>query len=360
MKHLIFVVTFLVPAVAGADLIILKDGTRLEGAIEGEMDGMTMVKTKYGALNIKNEEIASRTASEPPVAPVPAAEPVQPAVALSTASTPVQPAPEALPPEPPREPEHKFRTITLSTMAFNRVYLEDGVAIATETFDSKGGLLSSEGVIKDGAYREYYDNGNLKTEKTMINARVSGTLKAYYPTGVLQSEAYYLAGLLNGSVKIYGENSRLLFEQNFREGIPNGYFREFDETGGLKSELLYSDGQIVEKPKAAEPANGGTVPETAQEESGVTAKTQRLARGERFSFYTNGKFTAKLHLDKDFNIISRDGKVPDGTVKVYNKENKLEKELLFEKNELRSLKTYGENGALKGEYLIKERKALKK
>lgn len=227
MKNLVMIIPLLLPGIARADLITLKDGTRIEGAIEGEMEGVTVIRTQYGALNIKKSDIVSQVPGAP-------AEPLPAAPAVSTGTAAVLPPPEPLPPPPVAGAEYTFRTVTLDTMSFQRVYFENGVSIATETFDTRGSLLAQDGRLKDGVYREYYDNGNLKTEKTVADAKVSGTLKAYYPGGVLQSVASYQAGLLDGAVRIYGENSRLLFEQNFRAGVPDGYFREFDETGVIE------------------------------------------------------------------------------------------------------------------------------
>ena len=92
----------------------------------------------------------------------------------------------------------------------------------------------------------------------------------------------------------------------------------------------------------------------------ITAKTQGLARGERVSFYLENKYVARVHLDKDFNIVGKDGKAPDGTVKAYSKDGKLEKEFVFEKNEVKILRVYGPGGLLKTEYGYKDDKAVKK
>ncbi len=329
---------------AHADTFTLKDGTRLEGAVEGEMEGVIMIKTRYGALNIKKTDIAAQTRLDE--------------LTGSTATVAAETSPPELPANPAPEPSYTFKTVTLSTSSFERIYAENGVIIATETFDTRGELLGLQGFIKDGSYKEYYANNNLKTEKTVINAKTSGTIKAYYPGGVLQSEAYYAAGVLNGTVRIYNENAKLLFEQNFKDGTANGWFKEFDETGGLKSELFYADGHVAEKPRTADADKPGPAPTIP--ESQVTVKAQRLARGERFTFYLNGKYVAKLALDKDLNIISKDGKVQDGTVKTYNTEGKLEKEFVFVKNMVTLLKVYNETDMLENEYAYKENKAVKK
>lgn len=371
MKTLLFTIPFILAANSYAAVFVLKDGTRVEGTIEGEMDGMKLIKTKYGSLTIDNKEISStetpaigeKAISSVGLSTVPvvaastaAAAVVEPSTAAVAASTETLPLPLDLPPAPAAGPALTFRTVMPSTSSFERIYFEGGVVIATETIDSKGQLLSLAGAIKDGIYREYYDSGNLKTEKTMINTKADGTLKAFYPTGVLQTEAFYLQGKLSGLVRIYNENAKLLFEQNFKDGIPNGWFREFDEGGGVKSEFFYTDGHLAERPqpkKEEKKAEAGS-------ENLLSAKTQSLARGERVSFYLNNKYIAKVHLDKDFNLISKDGKVPDGEVKVYGKSGGLEKEFVFLKNEVASLKVYNANGSLDAEYSFQAGKAVKK
>lgn len=362
----IFILTLLIPLSVCADTITLKDGTRLEGIIEGEVEGVTMVRTQYGSLTIKKSDIVSQVAQEPP--PAPAAAPQEPPIissetAVFASTAPVETAvyvstsPEELPAAPEQAPQYTFKTVTLSSMAYEKVYYENGVPMATELFSTKGDLVGVRGSIKDATYREYFENDNIKTEKTVANGKTSGPLKAYYPDGRLQSEASYLDGTLNGSVRIYNETGRLLFEQNFQAGVPNGYFREFNAAGAMKSELFYVDGHIVEKPAEAviQPAAEPEIPESA-----VTAISRNLARGERITFHLNNKYVGKLQLDKDFNVISRDGKVPDGAVKIYDKAGAVEKELVFRKNEAVSLKTYTSDGAVAGEFHYKDGKAIKK
>ena len=374
MKKLLFILPLLLAADCFAVVITLKDGTRVEGTIEGDMDGVKLIKTKYGSLTIDSKDIQDLGTPEVvakdiynvglstvPVAP-PAAELLVSTLGVTASTTAVAASTEPalalpeLPPAPAAGPDHTFRTVTLSTSAFERIYSEGGVVIATETIDSRGELVSLAGAIKDGSYREYYENGNLKTETTVINAKANGTLKAYYPTGVLQSEAYYLQGKLSGAVRIYTENSKLLFEQNFKDGTPNGWFREYDEAGKVKSELFYTDGHPAENPKPQKEVKKAD----AAAENLLSARSQTLARGERISFYLNGKYIAKLQLDKDNNIISRSGKVPDGEIKLFDPNGNIEKEFVFVKDEAVSLKVYNSAGGLTAEYAFTAGKAVKK
>lgn len=343
MKAFFSILLFIACQQAGAETFILKDGARLEGEVTGEMDNTLLVQTKYGSLTINKADVQERLQPPAPAAP-PAASTA--AVAASTAPAAAQETPQ---------PKLTFTTVLPSTSTRLLVYSEDGVSIATETFDSAGLLLGTEGALKDGTYTEYYDSGALKTVKSVLGGKASGSLKAYYPAGGLQVEAYYLGGLREGLFRYYGEDGKPVMEASYKNDLLNGWKREFDAAGLPKSETYYIDDKPAEAPKPqAAPAPA------AEQESMVTVKSIKLARGERFSFQLNGKYLGKVTLDRDFNLTSQEGKVPDGVVKGYSAEGKLQKEFIFEKNALKGLRVYEDGGPLKAEYTFVENKAVKK
>jgi antitoxin component YwqK of YwqJK toxin-antitoxin module len=359
MKLFIYLTLFFMPGFCLADTFILNDGTKLEGDVTGEMEGVLMVQTRYGSLNIKKTDIKEQKAVLPAVAP---AVPAQVAAALSTttaaavsteAAVAVYTAP--VPAEPPA-PKFTFATIQPSTSTRLLVYSENGVAIATETYDAGGALLGTEGAVKDGTYTEYYDNGVLKTVKTMTGGKASGTLKTYYPSGALQIEAYYLAGARDGAFKYYSENGNPLMEAAYKNDKLDGWKREFDAAGALKAETYYTDDHVAEPPKPQAAA-----PQPPKErDSMVTVKTVELARGARYAFQLNGKYIAKATLDKDFNLLGYEGDVPDGAARAYSRDGKLQKEFVFEKNAIKLLRVYEDGGPLKAEYTFKDDQAVKK
>jgi antitoxin component YwqK of YwqJK toxin-antitoxin module len=189
----------------------------------------------------------------------------------------------------------------------------------------------------------------------MSGGKASGTLKAYYPAGAVQIEAYYLAGAKDGPFKYYAEDGKQLMEAAYKGDKLNGWKKEFDAAGLVKTETYYQDDHVAEPPKV----QAAPEPEKEQE-SMVTVKSMSVARGERFSFQLNGKYVGKATLDKDFNLISLEGKFPDGAVKVYSKEGKLQKEFVFEKNAVKLLRVYQEGGPLKASYSFLDGKAVKK
>ncbi|MDA8244244.1 MAG: hypothetical protein M0025_09020 [Elusimicrobia bacterium] len=338
MKSLIYIPLLLLPGICRADTFILKDGTKLEAAVTGEMNDTLLLQTKYGSLTINKADIQQQLPE--------AAQAVstQPAVEVSTS----QPAPPLL----------TFQTIAPSTMTRQLVYFEGGVAIATETFDASGALLSLEGAVKDGTYTEYYPDGGLKTVKSMRAGKNDGTLKAYYPSGKVQVQAYYLAGDKNGTFSYYSEDGKPLLEAEYKGDKLNGWKREYAPDGSVASEVFYADDKPAAAPKAqaAAPAQEAAAPE--EPGSMVTVKTYSLARGERYAFRLNNKFIGKMQLDKDFNLMRKEGKIPDGTVKAFSPGGELEKEFVFENNELVLLRVHGAGAPV--EYTYVKDKAVKK
>lgn len=346
MKILIFISFLVFPATGSADTFTMKDGARLEGEVTGEMDGTVLVKTRYGALTLNKADIQERKAAEPaPAPPVPTSTATAAAVEIST------PQPAGVEPTP----RLTFFTVAAGTSSRQLVYNETGVAIATETYDAAGALLSVEGAVKDGTYTEYYPDGGLKTVKSMLAGKNSGTLKAFYPGGGVQVEAYYMSGFKEGPLKYFAEDGKLLMEAEYRGDKLNGWKKEYGPDGAPQSQAYYAEDALAEAPKP--PAAPEPLKET---DSLVTVKTLSLARGERHTFQLNGKHVGKAHLDKDFNIISQEGKVPDGAVKVYTRDGKLEKEFIFGKSEIQALRVYEPGGPLKAEYGYVENKAVKK
>jgi antitoxin component YwqK of YwqJK toxin-antitoxin module len=233
------------------------------------------------------------------------------------------------------------------------VYYESAAPIASELINAAGITVSTEGVIKDATYTEFYDSGAIKTVKPMVGGKPSGLVKTYYPTGLPQIEAAYLDGAKNGNFTYFSEDGSPMMEAAYSKDRLNGLKKEYGADGEVKSEVYYVDDKPMDQP--LKKAAAAAAPK--EEESLVTAKVVTIARGEIISFALNGKYIGKARLDKDCNVITQDGTVPDGSVKIYTKEEKLQKELVFKNNEIKIIRVYEEGGPLKATYTLTEGKA---
>jgi len=317
---------------------------------------VVLIKTQYGALTINTTEILEQQPSAgAAILPAPAPEVTVSTAAEVTGSTAAEAQAPVLPPDQPEAAVPlTFYTVLPDTGTRLLVYAENGVAIATETFDAAGVPVSLEGDIKNGTYSEYYADGKLKTVKTVLGGKMSGSLKAYYQSGILQVDAYYSDGAKEGDFKYFGEDGALLMEASYKNDRLNGWKKEYSPDGAQKSAVYYENDLAAEPPKpAAEPAP------PQEPESQVSGRATTVARGELFTFNLNGKYIGKIRLDKDFNIIVQTGKMPEGAVKIYGKNGKLQKELIFKQESPKVLRLYEEDGTIKAAYTFREGKATK-
>lgn len=368
MKYLFLSVFLLAAVPCHADTLLLQDGSRLECDVTGEMEDTLLVRTKYGSLTVKKEDIKERIAPTPAAEAAPhAGAPEQP---TSHAVQPSTAAPAQVPsvaPQAVAAPAARlaFTTIQDGTSTIRLVYFKDGISIATETRTADGKFLALEGSIPNGKYTETYPSGGLRTVKTMLAGRANGPLKAYYPSGKPQAEAYYLAGVKEGPFRYFTEEGPLLLEASYSGDRLNGWKKEFGPDGAVLSDVYYVNDKPGEPP-SAKPAAQQPAAKTAEKaapaepQSLVTAKAKRLARGYRFSFSLNDKYVGRVQLDRNFNIMRiRAGKIPDGTVKLFSGDGRLEKEFVFQDHDLKLLRVYDDAGK-PTEYSYIKDKAIKK
>ncbi|KAF0126002.1 MAG: hypothetical protein FD189_1777 [Elusimicrobia bacterium] len=360
MKKLSLLIIALFAAPAAADTILLKDGTRLEGVIEGEMDDTSLIRTRYGTLTVKKADIQEILPEEKPAQPAPS-----PAEVAASTEAPVTVSTAAAAAEHPAvtaAPAMTFTAVSVGTSSVRKIYSENGVVTATQTWSSSGEFLSSEGTLQDGVWKELYPDGKVKTEKAVLGGSYNGPLRTFYPSGALQTEANYLAGRLNGPMITYTEDASPLFEQNFVNGRLHGLVREFNPDASVKSETLYADGSpVASQAPAPAPASPASVIAQAAAAtpppSAYTVKLQSLARGERYAFYYENRYRGHVILDSSFNLTSLSGSLPDGSAVFYGPGGSPEKEFVFSGGGLAELKVFGPGAAA---YRYEKDKAIKK
>ncbi len=367
MKTFLMITLLALPSLGRADTFVLNDGTRVEGSVTGTINGTLLVQTKYGPLTIQLTDIKEQKIDDPA-----AAAGIQSSSAAAAAAAPIPSAAAATAAPPAGQPQSSMTATSAPGLSFVtvspgaairlQVYMDDGVIIATETFDASGALLSSEGRIGNGVYTEYYPDGATKTVKTMLNGKADGTLKAYYPSGRLQAEAGYQGGLKNGPLRYYTEDGGLLMEASYKADKLDGWKTEYGPDGAVTSRTYYSAG----RPAAVQPGAPAALPAGRKPEAPaqqlpatlVTVQTRRLARGELFTFRLNDKLIGRLTLDEGSNLLRKEGKVPDGTVKAFGKDGALSREFVFKDNQLVLLRVYGA-GPTPAQYSYSDDRAVK-
>jgi len=112
-----------------------------------------------------------------------------------------------------------------------------------KSYDSYGNL-ESEYTLKDsklsGIAKAYYTNGQIKDVSTFINGTKHGGSKKYDEDGNLTAEYNYVNGEANRTYKIY-EKGKLKVIGTILGGKQNGKFKEYDENENLDKEYVMKD-----------------------------------------------------------------------------------------------------------------------
>lgn len=303
----------------------LKDGGRLEGEVLQETVLDLLVKTRYGTLRIKRADISGAGDAAVPAVHAAAAPAV--AEAGGAALTFARAAPADGPLAAGKDADGGYAL----------VYYKDGVAVATEAYNAAG-PVSVQGSIPDGTYREYYDDGKLRSVRTMFSGKANGAMTGYYRAGQIQATAAYSDGKKDGVFRFYGENGTLVMEAGYKNDLLNGFKKEFGPSGALASETYYLDG------RPAEPLAGAAAPPAGERSEEMTGRVVAVSRGELVYVYLAGKYVGRVQLDKNDNVITMTGSIPDGLVKVYSKTGKLLKGIIAEQSsgKARVIKAGGE------------------
>lgn len=100
----------------------------------------------------------------------------------------------------------------------------------------------TDGVQSDGAYREFYENGNVKIEGFLNQkGEKSGLWRGYAKQGWLQSEILYVRGKKNGHAVVFYPNQQPKYIGEYKDDIKIGKWRFYDEEGNLTKEVTFDE-----------------------------------------------------------------------------------------------------------------------
>jgi hypothetical protein len=95
-------------------------------------------------------------------------------------------------------------------------------------------------IKQNGPERTYHPNGQIESEVTYLDGKLTGISRSWHSNGVLESELPVKNGLGNGLCKQWDSNGRLLGVFEMKMGT--GMFRKWYENGRLQSEMSYVNG----------------------------------------------------------------------------------------------------------------------
>lgn len=140
-------------------------------------------------------------------------------------------------------------------------YAEDGTIITL--IDYKAGFIKKQERInrrdknnlKQGTWKEFYANGNVKWEGRFLNDKKDGYFKEYSEKGDLLVTTKYVDGKLQkdapelAKIEVKNEyypNGIVKYSGGFKEdGTPEGLHKEFSEQGDVINSRIFKDGYVV-------------------------------------------------------------------------------------------------------------------
>lgn len=125
-----------------------------------------------------------------------------------------------------------FSGLLLFFTAFSQITLkEDGLY-----YDKSGALFS-------GDYKEYYDNGQVRQEMSVLNGRIDGKVNLWFRSGKLKETRTFSEGRRTGMWISYNERETKTGEASYRDDQKDGPWKIWDDMGVLRYEMFYRKGQ---------------------------------------------------------------------------------------------------------------------
>lgn len=100
---------------------------------------------------------------------------------------------------------------------------------------------------ENGIVKDFYPDGQLKTEWRCQNGHLNGVSKLYFENGTVEKESSYADDVRQGVTNSYYESGELKSICNFKDGELDGDHKIFYENGTLKELTFYRDGIEVDE-----------------------------------------------------------------------------------------------------------------
>ena len=107
--------------------------------------------------------------------------------------------------------------------------------------------ISFIGCGQNGIQKEYYDNGNLRSERNYKNGNLNGISKLYHLDGYLLSKKNYKNGELHDEGWNYYQNGKVYIKSNYKNGKDDGVWKFYYPNGEIKRKWIFKDGKLLGK-----------------------------------------------------------------------------------------------------------------
>ena len=217
---------------------------------------------------------------------------------------------------------------------------------------------------KQGKFREYYENGRMKTEENYLDDQLHGYYREFNGMGELVMSMRYERGQIMEEIdedlkelldmkSTFDRQGRLIFTGGYKEGVPVGIHRFFDTTGVVENAHLYNElGQKISE---------GVIDEQGRKKG---PWTDYYTTGETRAggFYTNNQRSGRWTFYYRAGGVEQKGRFERGRYQglwiwYYPNRNTWREESYFNGREDGVFVEYGSNGTIltKGDYISGEK-----
>lgn len=99
--------------------------------------------------------------------------------------------------------------------------------------------------LKQGIWRTFWSNGDLRSETFYVNGKKNGLEIIFYDTpDCPEQEAYFKNDTLNGWLIRYSKRCKKIFEEQYVNGIKEGWEYEYYDNGIKKAEGYFKNGLL--------------------------------------------------------------------------------------------------------------------
>lgn len=106
------------------------------------------------------------------------------------------------------------------------------------------GMLLFLASCGDDVKKEYWENGNIKSELRYEGEKLNGVCTWYLPNGKPQMEVCYRDNQMNGLLRRWHENGNLMEECWYRDGVQDSVSKVYSLHGTLVCQSYYRDGKL--------------------------------------------------------------------------------------------------------------------
>lgn len=215
---------------------------------------------------------------------------------------------------------------------------------------------------REGLWKKYHVNGNLKSEITYLDNRPHGSYKLYYPDGVKEEDGNWVNqrntgnfkrfhpngtvsqefifednGLRTGTQKYYYENGNLEMEVEIVKGVEEGTMKRYYPNGDLMEIKQFNNGVVKKGSVQKIPPREDATPEEIMRTPAVPAKKSVRNTEDKPNlavFKFNGTNTL-YNKNKQVTQIGefQDGRLWNGKWKKYNRNGIIEKIEVYKNGE---------------------------